>query len=134
VDRFEERYERRRLSNVGGTSGGLASFLLGAVMVVVGGYWLMQRVLVVSHPWRFFGIDGFGISLVPLLFGVGLMFFNGKNPLGWFLAAAGLLIVVAGVISSMQIFFVATNLFNTLIILFLLVGGLGLIARSMRSL
>jgi hypothetical protein len=114
MERFEERYEQRRLRDVGGTSGGLGSFLLGAAMLVLGGYWLLQQVTVVSHPWRFFGFDGFGISLVPLLFGVGWQFFDGKNPLAWLLTAAGALIIVAGIIASLDIWFRPANLFNTL--------------------
>lgn len=134
MDQFEELESRQRSRGVGGTSGGLGSFLLGGGMLVVGGYLLLNQVSVVTHSWRFFGYDGFGLSLVPLLFGVGLLFFNGKNPLGWLLTAGGLAIIVAGIISSLGIFLRPTSLFNTLLMLILLVGGLGLIGRSMRSL
>jgi predicted membrane channel-forming protein YqfA (hemolysin III family) len=64
----------RRYSNVGGTSGGLGTFLVGLVMAAAGGYLLLQQVTVTSHMWRFFGFDAFGLSLVPLLLGVGLLF------------------------------------------------------------
>jgi hypothetical protein len=132
VDQFEELESRRRLRDVGGTSGGLGTFLLGCVMVVAGGYLLLSRVSVATHSWRIFGYDGFGLSLVPLLFGIGLLFFNGKNPLGWLLTAGGVVIIFAGIISSLSIFMAYTSLFNLLVILVLLVGGLGLIARAMR--
>lgn len=127
-----------RLRDVGGTSGGLGSFVLGAVMLVLGGFLLLNQVTVTSHRWPLFGYDpfgtgGFGISLIPLLFGVALLFFNGKNLIAWLLTVAGALIIVAGVIASLDIFFRPTSLFNTLLMLFLLVGGLGLIARSLRS-
>jgi hypothetical protein len=135
----EERYERRRLRDVGGTSGGLGSFLLGGAMLVLGGYLLLNQVVVTSHAWRVFGFDffgygGFGVSLIPLLFGVGMLFFNGKNPLAWLLTAAGLLILFAGVLTSLDIFFRPTSLFNTLVMLVLVVGGIGLVLRSLRSL
>jgi hypothetical protein len=127
------------LRDVGGTSGGLTSFLLGTAMLVLGGYWLLNQVTVTGRFWQPFGISlfgygGFGLSLVPLLFGIGMLFFNGRNPLGWLLTLGGLLIVAAGVLSSIDIFFRPTSLFNTLVMLILLVGGLGLVARSMRSL
>jgi hypothetical protein len=138
VDDIEYR-SSRRLRDVGGTSGGLGSFLLGLAMLVLGGYWLLNQVTVTGHFWRPFGLSlfgygGFGLSLVPLLFGVGMLFFNGRNPLGWLLTIGGLLVIVAGVIASLDIFFRPTSLFNTLLMLILLVGGLGLVARSMRSL
>ena len=138
MEASEEGGERRRLSDVGGTPGGLGSFLLGSAMLVLGGYWLLNQVIVTSHPWRFFwpflGYGGFGIALVPLLFGVGLLFFNGKNPIAWLLTAAGALIVVAGILANLEIFFRPATLFNTLIMLGLLAGGLGLVARSLRPL
>ena len=43
------------------------------------------------------------------------------------------LFILAGVIANMHIYFRPETLLNTLIMLVLLVGGLGLIARSMRS-
>ena len=41
-------------------------------------------------------------------------------------------IVFAGILMSMNIYFMATNLFATLMILTLLMGGIGLIARAVR--
>ncbi|MFN8635929.1 MAG: hypothetical protein U0893_18940 [Chloroflexota bacterium] len=121
----------RRLSDVGGTQGGLGSFLLGSVMLVAGGYWLLTQVTVTSGFWTFYGYNAFGISLVPLLLGVLLLFYNGKGILGWLLVLAGLVIVGAGILANLNIYFHPTSLFNTLIMLVLLVGGLGLIARSL---
>jgi hypothetical protein len=121
----------RRLRDVGGTSGGLGTFLLGAVMAVAGGYLLLNQVTVTSHFWQVFGYDAFGLSLIPLLLGVLLLFYNGRGVLGWLLVLGGMTIIGAGILTNLTIFFRPTSLFNTLIILFLLVGGLGLIARSL---
>jgi hypothetical protein len=121
----------RRLRDVGGTSGGLGTFLLGAVMAVAGGYLLLNQVTVTSHFWQIFGYDAFGLSLIPLLLGVLLLFYNGRGVLGWLLVLGGMTIIGAGILTNLTIFFRPTSLFNTLIILVLLVGGLGLIARSL---
>ena len=120
-----------RLRNVGGTSGGLGSFLLGLVMTAGGGYLLMNQVTVTSGFWTFYGYNAFGLSLVPLLFGILLLFYNGRGILGWLLVVGGLAIIGAGILANLTIFFRPTSLFNTLIILILLIGGLGLIARSL---
>jgi hypothetical protein len=119
------------LKDVGGTAGGLGSFLLGAVMTAAGGYLLLNQVTVTSGFWSFYGYNAFGLSLVPLLFGILLLFYNGKGILGWLLVLAGLAIIGAGILANLTIFFRPTSLFNTLIILVLFVGGLGLIARSL---
>ena len=41
--------------------------------------------------------------------------------------------VLAGIIANMNIYFQPTSLFNTLMMLALLAGGLGLVARSVRT-
>jgi hypothetical protein len=88
-------FTREQLRNPGGTSGGLGMFLLGLVMAVAGGYLFIDRVTVYTSRWEWFGMSGFGLALVPLLFGIFFLFFNG------------------------------------IIMLVLLLGGLGLIARSL---
>lgn len=120
-----------RWRNPGGTSGGLGSFLLGLVMAVAGSYLFVDRVTVYTQRWEWFGVSGFGIALVPLLFGIFLLFFNGRSLVGWLLTLVGVVIIFAGIIASLSIFFRPTSLFNTIIMLVLLLGGLGLIARSL---
>src|SRR5204863_8149316 len=122
-----------RMSDVGGTPGGLGEFLMGFVMACVGGYLLSNQVTVAGSYWSFWGTNSFGITLIPLLFGVAILFFNGRSWIGWLLTIAGALFILAGVIANMQIYFRPTSLFNTLLMLILLVGGVGLIARSVRS-
>ena len=121
----------RSLGDVGGTSGGLAEFLLGSVMVCVGGYLLTSQIRVVSSYWNFWGTSSFGITLIPMLFGIGILFWNGRSKIGWTLTVAGALFIVAGVIANMHIYFQQVSLFNAMVMLVLLVGGLGLIARGL---
>ena len=124
--------DNRSFSDVGGTPGGLGHFFLGFVMACVGGYFLSNQVLVVGSFWSFFGANTFGLTLVPMLFGVGILFWNGRSWAGRLLTVAGALFIFAGVLANMHIFFRPTSLFNTLVMLVLLVGGLGLIARALR--
>lgn len=117
----------------GGTSGGVGKFFLGLIMAVAGGYLLTNQVTVTSGFWHFFGVSAFGLSLIPFLFGVGLLFFNGRSALGWLLTIAGVVIIFAGILTHLNIYFRPTSLFNTLVMLILLVGGIGLLARSLRA-
>jgi hypothetical protein len=125
--------ENRSLSDVGGTPGGIAEFIIGFVMTCIGGYLLSNQVSVVGSYWSFYGANTFGITLVPMLFGVAILFWNGKSTAGWVLTVAGALFILAGVIANMHIYFQPTTLFNTMVMLVLLVGGLGLIARSLAA-
>ena len=122
-----------RFRGAGGTPGGLGEFVIGLAMAAAGGYLLTQQVTVTSGYWTLGGHNAFGLSLVPLLFGVAILFFNGRSVLGWILLIAGAAIVLAGILMNLQIYFQSTSLFNTLVMLVLLFGGLGLIARSLRS-
>ena len=117
----------------GGTPGGLGEFVLGVAMAAAGGYLLMNQVTVTSGFWQLWGYSAFGLSLVPLLVGIGLLFFNGRSAAGWLLTIAGAAIILVGVLIHLQIFFQPTSLFNTLLMLALLAGGIGLVARSLRA-
>ncbi len=125
--------EDRRFSDVGGTPGGLGHFLLGLVMTCLGGYLLLNQVMVVGSYWNFYGPGTFGITLIPLLFGIGMLFFNARSMIGWLLTGAGAIFIFAGILANLHIYFQPATLFHTIVILVLLIGGLGLIARAMAS-
>ncbi|MEA2694974.1 MAG: hypothetical protein QOJ16_4361 [Acidobacteriota bacterium] len=117
----------------GGTPGGVGEFLIGLVMAVVGGYLLTNQVTVTGGFGTLWGYSSFGLSLVPFLLGVAILFFNGRSILGWLLLLAGLAIIFAGILMNLHIYFQPTSLFNTLMMLVLLAGGVGLLARSLRA-
>lgn len=122
----------RSVNDVGGTPGGMGEFLIGFIMACVGGYLLSNQVSVVGSYWNLWGTSTFGITLIPLLFGVAILFFNGRSTIGWLLTVGGGLFILAGVIANLHIYFQPTSLFNTLVMLILLVGGIGLIARGLK--
>ena len=117
----------------GGTPGGVGQFFVGVIMAAAGGYMILNQVQVTTAYWNLGPYGGFGITLLPLLFGIALLFYNGKSVLGWLLTVAGAGIILAGVLMHMDIYFRQTTLFNTIVMLVLLFGGLGLVARSLRS-
>jgi hypothetical protein len=102
------------------------------MMTCIGGYLLVNQVTVVGSFWNFYGENTFGITLLPILFGIGLLFWRGRSVIGWFLTIAGALFIFAGILANLHIFFRPTSLFNTIVMLILLVGGLGLIARGIQ--
>lgn len=122
-----------KFSGAGGTSGGLVEFFIGLAMTVAGAYLITNQVTVASGFWIIGGYNTFGLSLVPLIFGIGILFFNGRSVLGWLLTFAGVVVIIAGVLANLQIYFRPTSLFNTIIMIVLLAGGIGLLARGLRS-
>jgi len=108
-------------------------FIFGAALTVAGGYLIMNQVQVTSGYWSWWGTNTFGLTLIPLVIGLGLLFFDGKSIAGWVLAGAGTVIIFVGILANLQIYFRQTSLFNVIIMLALFAAGLGLMARALKS-
>ena len=124
----------------GGSDGGIPFFLIGMIMMIGGGYLLLNGIVVrpnLGMGARVFGIGGMpvtsGMILIPLMFGIGMIFYNAKSWLGWIIAGASLIALVFGVIANTTLQFARLSVFDLLVILVLLVGGLGLFLRSLRK-
>ena len=125
--------EKDKISGAGGTPGGVGQFVFGLGMVIAGGYLFLSRVTVTSGYWTLWGYNAFGVSLIPLLLGIGLLFFDGRSVFGWILTFGGVIVILVGIIANLQVYFSPSSLTNTMIMLGLLAAGVGLVARSLRS-
>jgi len=114
-----------KLAGAGGTPGGIPMFLAGFVMAVAGGYLLTSQVTVSTGFWSFFGQHTVGLSLLPFIVGVLMLFMDGRSKIGWLLLLGGVVIILAGILMNLRIYFEPTSLFNTLAMLVLnrLVGS-----------
>lgn len=128
------------MRGAGGTDGGTFNFFIGMAMMIAGGYLLLSNIVirpVFGFRTAAFNIGGFnvttGMILIPFIFGVGMIFYNGSSKIGWFLAVGSVIALVAGVISNLTLQFAALNVFDLLVILILLFGGIGLFLRSLRG-
>lgn len=123
----------QRFKEPGGTPGGLGMFMFGLALSIAGGYLIMNQTQVTSGYWNWFGTNTFGLTLIPLIIGIGLLFFNGKSIFGWVLAGGGLVIIFMGIITNLGIYFRGTSLFNVILMLTLFAAGLGLMARAFKG-
>ena len=132
------------MRGAGGTNGGTGEFLIGFLMMCGGFYMLFNSIIVTSNlgaGMRLYGFNAFGgnyavtsgMVLIPFIFGVGFIFYNSRNLLGWALAAGSLVALVFGVIASIKFTFRTMSAFDLITILILSVGGLGLFLRSLRE-
>ena len=120
-----------KLRNAGGTPGGIAEFVIGLIMAIAGAFLISNQVVVVSGFWSMWGYSAFGLSMIPLIFGIGILFFNGKSIIGWLLLIIGVVVIIAGILVNLHVYFQPTSLFNTIIMIVLLAGGIGLIFRGL---
>lgn len=124
----------------GGTEGGTGSFLIGLIMMIAGGYLLLRGIVVRPQfglGTTAFTLNGFqvtsGMVLVPFIFGVGMVFYNSRNWIGWILAAGSIIALVFGVIANLNLQLAAMSAFDLLVIITLLAGGIGLFLSSLRG-
>jgi hypothetical protein len=133
-----------KMQGAGGSPGGTGSFVLGFLMMCTGFYLLMQSIIVTRtfgfgmglFHFAFFGgplTVTTGMILIPLIFGIGLVFYNSRNVIGWALAIGSLAALVAGVLMNLDLTIRTMTLFDLLTILVLFIGGIGLFLRSLRS-
>ena len=111
----------------------------------------IEPLMILTSPWRLsllFLISGVATAflldktrrgffrmrsqrlLIPLIFGIGILFFNGKSIAGWLLSFIGVVIIFTGVLMNLHIYFQPTSLFGTIVMIVLLAGGIGLIVRA----
>ena len=133
MDGPELRTARRRLEDVGGTSGGLGEFLLGLGLLGVGAWLFLSRVVVMSGLGSLFGPSSFGLVLLPIAAGVAWLFFDGSSKVGWLLLLGGLTAIIVGLVMDLRLYFQPTSLPLTIGMLAAMFGGVGLVFRALRS-
>ena len=133
------------MKGAGGTSGGLGQFFIGLIMMCGGFYMLLNAIHVSSNfgmGMRLYGFSAMGgqynitsgMVIIPFMFGVGLIFYNGRSIIGWLLSIGSITALIFGVISSIRFSFRSMTSFDLIVILVLAMGGLGLFLRSLKTL
>ncbi|NOQ63860.1 MAG: hypothetical protein GQ582_05055 [Methyloprofundus sp.] len=132
------------MNGAGGSTGGIGSFFLGIIMMCIGFYMLLNSITITSgfgggrHLYSFaaygsnYKVTG-GTILFPFIFGIGMVFFNSRNILGWILTIGSLAAFIFGVIASINFRMAHMSAFDLIVILVLAVGGMGLFLRSLKS-
>ncbi|WP_299455693.1 hypothetical protein [uncultured Microscilla sp.] len=122
-----------------GSNNQITRFAIGLIMLVAGGYMLLNAIHVgysFHHIYHIRGVGTFtsGYIMIPFMFGIGMIFYNSRNMLGWLLLIGSLVMLIVGVISSVQFRLSHMTAFELMTILVLMVGGLGLFLSSLRGL
>ena len=138
--------KKPNINGAGGTDGGVGKFFLGLFMMGVGFYMLLSKIVVTSgfgmgySLYRFGGAGGsggFGLTtgmiFIPMMFGIGWIFYNAKSIWAWMLTLVSLGAMIFGVISSLKIKMMTMTSFDLIVILVLAVGGIGLFLNSLKK-
>ena len=107
-------------------------FVVGSLLLIIGLFILSRKINVVSG---FFGFSiwgfsiGFGLVILPLIFGIIWMFYNPKSLWAKILSAVGGILIVISVIMNTGITLQHMTLFDYIIIIGLIAAGIGLLFR-----
>jgi len=113
--------------------------------MMCGGFYLLLNAITVSSSFgmgmRLYGFSAMGgnynittgMIMLPFILGVGIIFYNSKNILGWILSSGSITGLLFGVISSIRFSFKTMTSFDLIVILVLAFGGLGLFLRSLKA-
>ncbi|MGL4346072.1 MAG: hypothetical protein ACRCTE_12820 [Cellulosilyticaceae bacterium] len=115
-------------------TGDLKSFLGGLVLAILGVYMVFQ-ITSVQTSWYTWHIGGFalpgGTVTIPLLIGIGMLFYNPESFFAKFIVFIGIAIILLTIIMSVRLVFRSTSLFNYILMFGSIVGGVGLMARGL---
>ncbi|MBD0255126.1 MAG: hypothetical protein ICV83_05360 [Cytophagales bacterium] len=128
------------MTGAGGTPGGTGRFFLGLIMLMAGVYLFLSSIQVsnsFSLGYGLFSLGGLrvppGLVLIPFLLGVGLIFYNARNVWGWVCTAASVVMLIFGVLASLQFHLRPLSALELLMMLVLMGGGLGLFLSALRN-
>lgn len=133
------------MKGAGGTSGGFGEFIMGLGMMGAGFYMLLSKIIVtvnfgMSHRLYSYQMAGgynigvtTGMIFIPMIIGIGMIFYNSQSKLGWGLSVISLIAMIFGVISSTTIRMQTMTSFDLIVILVLAFGGTGLFLRSLKE-
>jgi hypothetical protein len=101
-------------------------------LAALGVYLFLDRVNVTSNFASLFG-GHFGLILVPLGLGIGLLFFSARSIAGWLLTVGSLGAIVVSILANLTFYFVGTNFWRTAAMFGLMGVGFVMMMRSFRS-
>ena len=112
----------------------LLQFFIGVILLGVGLFMLSKRVMVHGslYSWR---IGGFNLSsgtvTIPLIIGIIWYFFNSKSVIPKIVITLGVIFIVVTIIMSVRINFVATSMFDYILIFGMAAAGSGLLLKTL---
>lgn len=112
----------------------LLNFFLGLILLAAGIFLVFQntRVMASWHVWRVGGIGvPSGAVAVPLLIGIGMLFYNAKSIIGWLLTIIGVVLLLVSIIFSIKIVFTTTSLFIYVLMFGAILAGTGLLLKAL---
>ncbi len=112
----------------------LLQFFIGIILLGVGLFMLSKRVMVHSswHIWRIGSFDlSSGTVTIPLFIGIIWYFFNSKSIIPKIIIILSVIFIIVTIIMSVRINFMATTMFDYILIFSMVGAGAGLLLKTL---
>lgn len=112
----------------------LLQFFSGIILFLIGGYLITQNTILYTNFSVLSDMLGFnmpfGLIILPLLIGIGILFFNSKSIFGWIALVFGILSILLGILMALKIHFKPVSLYYGILMYGMTAAGLGLFLKS----
>lgn len=112
----------------------LLQFFIGVILLGAGLFMLSKRVIVHSG-WHIWSIGGFDLSsgtvTIPLIIGIIWYFVNSKSIVPKIIITLSVIFIVITIILSVRIDFLATSMFDYILIFGMAAAGSGLLLKTL---
>lgn len=112
----------------------LLQFFIGVILLGAGLFMLSRNVMVHSswYTWRIGNFDlGSGTVTIPLIIGIIWYFFNSKSIIPKIIITLSVIFILITIIMSVRINFVATSMFNYILMFGMVAAGAGLLLKTL---
>lgn len=79
------------------------------------------------------GGGGAGFLILPIIAGIGIMFYDYKNKLGWLLTGGGLVVLLFVLLSQLTMYFAHISLLGFILMFLPLTIGGAMLAKGMKG-
>ena len=108
-------------------------YFAGIGLILTSLFLFFNHIRVGTGMLQMFGLGGtgFGLLLIPLMAGIGWLVYDSKSKAGWILSAASCAVICFAVLNSLIMSFPSLTLLGTIMMLFPLAAGGGLLLKGM---
>jgi hypothetical protein len=127
---------KRELSNTQSDSTQAEIYkFVGISLLVIGIFLFLNHVRVGTAFFDYFGHGrmGFGFTIIPLLIGLGIFFYDWKNKIGWVVLAASLALIIFGVFSQLVMTFPSLSLLGFIIMFLPFAAGAAFLIKGIKG-
>ncbi|MFZ5987690.1 MAG: hypothetical protein ACOYWZ_11275 [Bacillota bacterium] len=126
-----DKYKSRSSSS---SKSSVLQFFSGIILFLIGAYLITQNTIIYTNFSALSDVLGFnmpfGLIILPLLIGIGILFFNSKSVLGWIVLVFGILSILLGILMALKIQFKPITLYFGILMYGMTAAGLGLFLKS----